>query len=239
MQTLAHARVEVTTSEAVMKSKILGLLAVGLLAGPMVATAVPVSWEFRGSISQETGAAFADFSNLNVGDQFLILLSFDPSAALLQTDSGGVFSPGSRYRYDPSSLSASVTIGNTGPVAYAYDPNVAGSLLYLRDNSGDQVPNGEQVSDGLSFRIALPDRIFDIIMRGPVLDIFNGPGLPSTPDPRLAGLSLAVFQMSSLVDDGYVRGDLSSVQSVPEPGTLTLLGLGLAGLGLTRRRKAQ
>ena len=59
---------------------------------------------------------------------------------------------------------------------------------------------------------------------------------------RLQGLYYENFGEADLFLWGYRRDgggwEKASIKSVPEPGTLALLGLGLFGLGLSRRRKA-
>jgi hypothetical protein len=62
--------------------------------------------------------------------------------------------------------------------------------------------------------------------------------LTVTPDFMVTGLAGGYFlDTDSFFTDGIVTTRLLDPVSVPEPGTLALLGIGLAALGLSRRRK--
>ena len=69
---------------------------------------------------------------------------------------------------------------------------------------------------------------------------FAGGLLADAEESLIAGLNdeRAYFNIhTNLFPGGEIRGFLSVVSVVPAPGTLALLALGLAGLGLSRRRR--
>ena len=202
-----------------MKTNIQGLLAVVVFALPMVASATVVTWELRGSITGFSGQLPAEYAGAAVGDSFQILFSFDTDAALIRTDQGGRFDPGARYVYDPSSMSATVAVGNGGPVDYAVsDPDPANSLLYMRDDSGDLLGVLGYLVDGFSIGIgSISGEVFNLVLRGSVLDIIDGPALPAVPDPRLADLEDSGFAVRFFDSSGEVyalAGDVTSVQAM-------------------------
>lgn len=173
-----------------MKSRILGLLAAGLLAGPMVAEAtVTYTFEFSNMVGGINGPPGADFTIALKYSDFVTTTGMQPLGVSLPTTLG----------YD---------VLNAGT-------NSCGFWAF--SNSGGVIKDC-----GTTF--SMTTFVF------------------STNPPR-SGYFTSTGSYSGLVEGNASHsflGDalLTITSDAPEPGTLALLGLGLAGLGLSRRRKA-
>jgi len=188
--------------------------AIVLSSIPLAAVAMPTAWEFRGALTSVTGDFPADFV---AGTPYRIVVGFDTGAPVLSSSpSGG----GTRYFYAADSLTYRVYIGTSCAPCEptnnpAYDP--AASSIIVRDGATD--PAFGDAVDGYTFNLVTADNLtINLLLRGPVLDIVNGIGLPALPDPRLAGLRVASLDICGTVANGCASASLTgSVESVSTP----------------------
>lgn len=164
-----------------MKSRILGLVAVGLLAGLVVAP-------------EARAVSISAFSYL--GDDGTTLTFALPTQPIdpPQVVSGGF-----------DSLNVDIVLNETPTIAHDIS-------FFTAANGGGFDVNPVDAPGFGAF--------------GPV--VFSG----TTTAPTFVD---GVYEMLDF--DGLRQGTMTITSTVPEPGTLTLLGLGLASLGLMRRRK--
>jgi hypothetical protein len=195
-----------------MKSKILAIVAVALLAGPMAAQAFPISPQTCGQFSADPALSCA----------------------------GG---PGQVE--DTAAVGALYPPDNWNYIDKDEGPGETDDDFFLTDAAFGTIDYGTTM-DGFFFISSSLLSTYDqfvLVLKGGNLD------------PRWAAFDIDVASLVDGTADGFAgyfygawstaRNGLShstlfgrgeSVQ-VPEPGTLALLGLGLAGLGLARRRK--